>query len=79
MSQHLHGDSTKIPSRPLLILPRPQAEKSYNWIFEPAIREPAKSGFLHWLSESKIPLNTSDLHGEVVGADYYAAFLETSI
>lgn len=77
--QHLHGDSNKLPTRPLLVLPRPQAEKGYNWICVHAVREPAKSGFLRWLSESKIPLITSDLYGEVVDADYYAQFLTESL
>lgn len=77
--QHLHGDSTKLPARPLLVLPRPQDEEGYNWICVHAVREPAKSGFLRWLSESKIPLITSDMYGEVVDADYYAQFLTESL
>lgn len=77
--QHLHGDSSNLPPRPKLALPAPQKEAGYTWICVHAVREPAKSGFLRWLSESNIPLITSDQYGEVVGADYYAQFLAESI
>lgn len=77
--QQLHGNSDSLPARPKLVVPQPQSEGKYRWVCVNAVREPAKSGFIRWLSESRITIIESDLFGEVVDADYYARFLKESI
>lgn len=77
--KHLHGDSASLPPRPLLVLPSAQEEQGYKWVCVNAVREPAKSGFLRWLAESKEPIIHSDAYGEVVNADLYARFLMESL
>lgn len=77
--KHLHSDETSLPARPLLMLPVVQEEAGQKWVTPHTVREPAKSGFLRWLAESKVTCVQSDSMGEVVNADYFAQFLVESL
>ena len=77
--KHLHSDETSLPARPLLMLPIVQEEAGQKWGAPHTVREPAKSGFLRWLAESKVTCVQSDTMGEVVNADYFAQFLVESL